>query len=153
MKTGFLPHRMVNLTHLSLGQCWPAYNTWTHLKTDGTHIIVLLQLLGCGSGEGVDLLSCFLSEQEAPPARLSTEPNVEIGVDDNDRSTHPAPLPEQGLPGSVSHHAERHQELQHPADGVHPVDHLIQAFYRVSAEQFHHEQGVDQHRPCNLGGR
>lgn len=50
----------------------------TDLKADGAHVIVLLQLLSCGSGQGVDLLSCFLSEQEAPPARLSSEPNVKI---------------------------------------------------------------------------
>lgn len=123
-----------------------------HLKTDGTDIIVLLQLVAGGLGEGVDLLSCFLSEQEAPPARLSTEPNVEVRVDDDDRSTHPAPFPEQGFPGSVGHHAERHQELQHPADSVYPVDHFVQAFYGVSAKQFHHEEGVDQQSSCNLGG-
>lgn len=112
-----------------------------------------LQLVWCGSGEGVDLLSCFLSEQEAPPARLSAEPNVEVRVDDDDRSTHPTPLPEQGFPGPVGHHAERHQELQHPADSVDPVDHFVQAFYGVSAKQLHHEERVDQKSSCNLGGK
>lgn len=143
---------LVNLTNLSF-RCWYLSTTHslTHLETDGTDVIVLLQLVGCGSGEGVDLLSCFLSEQEAPPARLSTQPHVEVGVDDDDGSAHPAPFTKQGLPGSVGHHTERHQELEHPADGVDPVDHLVQAFDRVGAEQFHHEERVDQHSACNLG--
>lgn len=65
------------------------------LEADGADVVVLLQLLSCGSGKGVDLLSCFLSEQEAPPARLSSEPHVEVRVDDDDGGAHPAPLPKQ----------------------------------------------------------
>ncbi len=122
----------------------------TNLEADGADIVVLLQLLSRGFGEGVDLLSRLLSEQEAPPAGLSSEPNVEVRVDDDDRGAHPAPLPEQRLPGAVRHHAERHHKLQHPADGVHPVDHFVQALDRVTAKQLHHEEGVDQHSACNL---
>lgn len=122
----------------------------THLEADGAHIIVFLQLLFCGSGKGVDLFSRFSSEQEALPARLSSEPDVEIRVDDDDRGAHPAPLPEQGLPGTVGHHTERHQELQHPADGVHPVDHFVQALDWVAAKQLHHEETVDQNGACDL---
>lgn len=112
----------------------------TDLEADGADVVVLLQLLSRSFGEGVDLLGRFLSEQEAPPARLTPEPNVKVRVDDDDRGTHPAPLPKQRLPGAVGHHAERHHELQHPADGVHPVDHLVQALDRVAAEQLHHEE-------------
>lgn len=111
---------------------------------------MLLQLSGRGSGEGVDLLRRFLSEQEAPPAGLSPEPNVEVRVDDDDGGAHPAPLAEQRLPGAVRHHAERHHKLQHPADGVDPVDHFVQALDGVATEQLHHEEGVDQHRARNL---
>lgn len=122
----------------------------THLEADGADVVVLLQLLSRGSGQRVDLLGCFLSEQEAPPARLGPEPHVEVGVDDDDRGAHPAPLPEQRLPGAVGHHAQRHHELQHPADGVHPVDHLVQGLDGVAAEQLHHEQGVDEQRARHL---
>ena len=120
------------------------------LEADGADVVVPVQLLSRGFRERVDLLRRFLSEQEAPPAGLSSEPNVEIGVDDNDGGAHPAPLSEQRLPGAVRHHAERHHELQHPTDGVHPVDHLVQALDRVAAEQLHHEEEVDQHRARDL---
>jgi len=123
----------------------------TDLEADGADVVVLLQLLSGGSGEGADLLRRFLSEQEAPPAGLSSEPNVEVGVDDDDGGAHPAPLAKQRLPGAVRHHAQRHHELQHPADGVHPVDDFVQALDGVAAEQLHHEERVDQHRACNLG--
>lgn len=74
-------------------------------------------------------------------------------MDDNDGRAHPAPLPEQRLPGAVGHHAERHHELQHPADGVHPVDHFVQALDGVAAEQLHHEERVDQHGARYLGAK
>lgn len=122
----------------------------TNLEADGADVVVLLQLLSRSFREGVDLLSGFLSEQEAPPAGLSPEPDVKVRVDDNDGRTHPAPLSEQRLPGAIRHHAERHHELQHPAHGVHPVDHLVQAFDRVAAKELDHEEGVDQHSACNL---
>ena len=126
------------------------HDSVTDLEADGADVVVLLQLLSRRPGEGVDLLGRFLSEQEAPPAGLTSEPNVEVWVDDDDGGAHPAPLPEQRLPGAVSHHAERHHELQHPADGVHPVDHFVQALNRVAAKQLHHEEGVDQQGAGNL---
>lgn len=112
----------------------------TDLEADRTHIVVLLQLLGCGSGQGVDLLGRFLPKQEAPPARLSSEPDVEVRVDDDDRRAHPAPLTKQRLPGAIRHHAQRHDKLQHSANGVHPVDDLVQALNGVAAKQLHHEE-------------
>lgn len=139
------------LLFLSALQRSPLVERATHLEADGADVVVLVQLLRRGSGQRVDLFRRFPPEQEALPAGLGSEPHVEVRVDDDDGGAHPAPLAEQRLPGAVGHHAQRHQKLQHPADGVHPVDDLVQALDRVAAEQLHHEEAVDQHGACDLG--
>lgn len=123
----------------------------TDLEADWAHVIVLLKLFSCSSGQGANLLGCFLSEQEALPAGLSSEPDIEVRVDDDDWRSHPAPFTKKRLPGAVRNHAHCHHKLQHPADGVHPVDDVVQVLNRVTAKQLQHEEGIDQHGACDLG--
>lgn len=125
----------------------------TYHEADGADVIVAPELQRRGPGQRVDLLDRLQPEQEAAPARLRPQPHVAVRVDDDDRGARPAPLAQQRLPDAVRHHAHGHRKLQHPAHRVHPVDHLVQVFHGLAAEQLRHEEGVDEQRARDLRRR
>lgn len=83
----------------------------SYLVADGADVVVLLQLCVAGCGEALDLVDSVPPEQEALPAQLGSEPDVIVGVNQDDCASHYTPLPKDGLWHTVAHHT--HGDLPH----------------------------------------
>lgn len=69
----------------------------SYLVADSADVVVLFQLCVAGRGEALDLVDGVSPEQEALPAQLGSEPDVIVGVHQDDGAPHYAPLTEDGL--------------------------------------------------------
>lgn len=69
----------------------------TYLEADSTDVVVLLQLRVSCSWEAFDLVYSVSPEQEALPAQLGSEPNIIVGVDQNNGAAHHTPLAKYSL--------------------------------------------------------
>ena len=83
----------------------------SYLVADGADVIVLLQLCGAGCGQALDLVDSVSPEQEALPAQLGSQPDVIVGVHQDNCASHYAPLPKDGFRHPVAHHT--HGNLRH----------------------------------------
>lgn len=68
-----------------------------YLVADSADVVVLFQLCVAGRGEALDLVDSISPEQEALPAQLGSEPDVIVGVHQDDGAPHHAPLTKDGL--------------------------------------------------------
>lgn len=76
---------------------WSDHSTGHVLVADSADVIVLLQLCVARCGEAFDLVYSVSPEQEALPAKLGSEPDVVVRVDQDDGAAHNTPLPEHRL--------------------------------------------------------
>lgn len=154
----------------------------SYLVADGADIIVLFQLCVAGCGEALDLVDSVSPEQEALPAQLGSEPDVIVGMHQDDCASHYAPLPKDCLWHTVAHHTHSnlqhmtfslwtsqlcvisdtirltltcntHQELQQSVRSVNIVDNFIHVLHRSLAELLHHKENIDQQSTKDLQKR